>query len=97
MTAKSLQKYEKDSTKRNPDNVNGYLLAKINKESLKLMSEIGLDIDDWRYVPMIDQYHNMDSLNISRKNIYAVLSEEYHVSVSSVKRIIRRMLRQVRM
>jgi Mor family transcriptional regulator len=61
------------------------------------MSEIGLDIGDWRYVPMIEQYMNMASMSISRKSIYAILAEEYHISESSVKRVIRRMLRRVRM
>ena len=97
MTANHPQNYKNDSTKRNSDGVNGYILVKINRESLKLMSEIGLDIGDWRYVPMIEQYMNMASMSISRKNIYAILSEEYHISESSIKRVIRRMLRRVRM
>lgn len=97
MIANHLQNYKNDSTKRNSDGINGYILAKINRESLKLMSEIGLDIGDWRYVPMIEQYVNMASMSISRKNIYAILSKEYNISESSVKRVIRRMLKRVRM
>ena len=98
MAAKNYQQnYNNFSKRENNGEITCYVLAKINAQSLKLLSEAGLNIEDWRYVPMVEQYQNMAAMNIKREAVYTALSEEYGVSVSSVKRIIRRMLKRVRM
>lgn len=97
MTANRLQKYNYYSESENNNGITCYNLVKINRESLKILSNAGLNIDDWRYVPMVEQFQHMLTMDIKREFIYSMLSEEYGISVSSVKRVIRRMLKQVKM
>lgn len=97
MTANRLQKYNYYSENGNSNGITCYILAKINAESLKLLSNAGLNIDDWRHVPMVEQFQHMLTMDFKREIIYSMLSEEYGISVSSVKRVIRRMLKQVKM
>ena len=96
MTANRPQNYNNNLKDNDFCIVNGYLLAKINREMLKAMSKVGLNVSDWRYVPLIEEYVNMVGLGMKREHIRAVLADKYDISVSSVKRIVRRMLKQVR-
>ena len=91
-----MQKYNNNSKNDNNSCVNGYVLAKINLEALKAMSEVGLNVNDWQYVPLFEQYQHMLTLNVKHEAIYHTLAQQYAVSVSTVKRIIRRMLNQVK-
>ena len=92
-----MQKYNNNSKDNGFDGVSGYLLAKINLETLKLMSEVGLSVTDWRYVGLVEEYRHMLGLGMKREAIRVVLAERYGISVSSVKRIVKRMLKQTRL
>ena len=92
-----MQKYNNNPKCNGFDGVNGYVLAKINLETLKAMSKIGLTVTDWRYVGLFEEYQHMLGLGMKREAARTVLAERYKISTSSVKRVIRRMLKQTRL
>ena len=92
-----MQNYKNIPDSDNFSVINGYKLAKINLESLKLMSIVGLSITDWKYVTLVEEYMNMRSMGMKAESVHIMLADEYHVSISSVKRIVKRMLKQVRL
>lgn len=63
---------------------------------MELMSEIGLRTDDHQYLELYDTYLKMRNTGEKVAYIVAHLAETYHISESSVKRIIRRFSREVR-
>lgn len=72
-------------------------LIKINRKGMELMSEADLRTDDYRYVPMYDEYHRMRKDGEKVNYIIAHLAEAYRVSESSVKRIIKRLSKEVKL
>lgn len=77
-------------------NMKGVDLLKINRIGIELMSKIGLKTDDHQYLELYDTYLNMRNMGEKVAYIVAHLAETYHISESSVKRIIRRFSREVR-
>lgn len=73
----------------------GVELVKINRTGMELMSKIGLRTDDHQYLELYETYLSMREVGEKVAYIIAHLSEEYHISESSVKRIIRRLSREV--
>lgn len=73
----------------------GVDLIKINKVGMELMSKIGLKTDDHQYLELYDTYLDMRRVGEKVAYIIAHLAEAYHISESSVKRIIRRLSREV--
>lgn len=73
----------------------GVDLVKINKTGMELMSKIGLRTDDHKYLELYDTYQKKRILGEKVAYIIAHLAEVYHISESSVKRIIRRLSREV--
>ena len=74
----------------------GVDLLKINRIGMELMSKIGLRTDDHQYLELYDTYLNMRNMGEKVAYIVAHLAETYHISESSVKRIICRFSREVR-
>lgn len=68
-------------------------LVKISSEALKLMSKHDVLRDDWRFVPMYEQYQHMRSLGIKYRACIHTLSDEYHIGTATVERAIRRLSR----
>lgn len=71
-------------------------LVKISSEAMKVMSEIGIRTDDWRYVRMYEDFVEMRRNREKFRYIIAVLAERYGVSESTVKRVVGRMSREVK-
>lgn len=90
-----MQKYKEFSESNNFGVINGYMLLKLNVCQLKLMSEIDLNLSDWMYVPLYEEYMEMRSNGEKSTYIISKLSTDYHISESSVKRLIRRFSRRV--
>ena len=85
-----MQNYNNSAENSNLQTTNGYLLAKFNEQTLKSMSDIGIKASDVKYVSMFEAYLNMSQMRMKAGAIYRTLAEEYGISVSTVKRIIKR-------
>ena len=62
---------------------------------LKMMSNSGIKTSDWQYIKMYEEYQQMRSNNDKFRYIIAFLSEKYKTSESTVKRIVKRLSREV--
>lgn len=85
-----MQNYNNSVENSNFQATNGYLLAKFNEPVLKSMSDIGIKASDVKYVSMFEAYLNMSQMRMKVGAIYNELAKEYGISVSTVKRIIKR-------
>ena len=68
----------------------------LGKEILKMMSNCDLRINDYKYIEMYDEYARMRVSNEKVDYILKFLSDKYKVSESTVKRVIRRLSREVK-
>ena len=92
-----MQKY-KESPK-NLDNIgqiSGYTLLKLNLNQVNIMSKCGLSVDDTRYIPMFEEYLSLLREGVPKERIYQHFRGKYHVSESTVKRVVKRLSRQVK-
>lgn len=75
--------------------VSGYMLLKLNLSQVKIMSKCGLSVDDARYAPMYEEYLSLRREGVPKERIYQHFNSSYHVSESTVKRVIKRFSRRV--
>lgn len=66
-------------------------LLKIARETLKLMSKNDVLLDDWKFVPMYEEYQNMRSMGVKYSETIRMLAEDYNVGKSTIERAIRRL------
>lgn len=66
-------------------------LLKIGGEMLKLMSENEVNRDDWRFVPMYEDFQEMRDKGVKYREAVRILAEDYHVSRATVERAIKRL------
>lgn len=91
-----MQKYNNSTENLQGINeVSGYLLLKLNLNQVKIMSKCGLSVDDVRYIPMYEEYLSLRSEGVPKERIYQHFNSKYHVSESTVKRVIKRLSRRV--
>jgi hypothetical protein len=91
-----MQKYKNSLENLNGiDEVSGYMLLKLNLNQVKAMSKYGLSVDDARYVPMYEEYLSLRRDGVPKERIYQHFRSKYHVSESTVKRVIRRLSQRV--
>ena len=72
-----------------------YALLKLNLNQFEIMSKFGLSVDDVRYVPMYEEYLSLRRDGVPKERIYQHFNGKYHVSESTVKRVIRRLSQRV--
>ena len=92
-----MQKYKEFP--KNLDNigqVSGYTLLKLNLNQVNIMSKCGLSVDDARYIPMFEEYLSLLGEGVPKERIYQHFRGKYHVSESTVKRVAKRLSRQVK-
>ena len=77
------------------DEVSGYMLLKLNLNQVETMSKCGLSVDDARYVQMYEEYLSLRREGVPKERIYQHFRSKYHVSESTVKRVIRRLSQRV--
>lgn len=70
-------------------------LMKINSKMMELMSKLGIRVTDYRFVELYDEYSKMKMAGEKYWYTITHLSEKYNVSESSVKRLIRKLSREV--
>ena len=66
-------------------------LLKIAAETLKTMSENDVMRDDFRFVPMYEEFLNMRSMGVKYSEVIRMLAEDYNVGRSTIERAIRRL------
>ena len=71
-------------------------ILRIGRELLKVMSEFDLRVNDYEYIGMLAEYNEMRRNGDKVDFILAVLADRYKVSESTVKRIVRRLSREVK-
>lgn len=81
----------------NIDKVSGYMLLKLNLNQVESMSKCGLSVDDARHIPMYEEYLSLRRDGVPKERIYQHFRKKYHVSESTVKRVVKRLSTQVRM
>ena len=70
-------------------------ILEIGRELLKLMSEKELHYDDYRFIGMYYEYEYRREHHEKYNVIIDDLSSKYKVSESTVKRVLRRLSREV--
>ena len=65
------------------------------RDLAKNMSEIGVKMDDYRYIGLCQEYNELVEKGEKREYARAILSKKYSVSESTVFRIISRLNRPV--
>lgn len=68
-----------------------YKVLYLIRDLAKNMSEIGVKMDDYKYIGLCQEYNELVSNGHKREYARAVLSRKYSVSESTVFRIITRM------
>lgn len=66
-------------------------LLKLGGEMLKLMSENEVNRDDWRFVPMYEEFQEMREKGVKYREAVMMLAEDYHISRATVERAIKRL------
>lgn len=91
-----MQSYKIQS--KNLDRINeisGYMLLKLNLNQVNIMSKCGLSVDDAKHIPMYEEYLSLRRSGVPKERIYQHFRSKYHVSESTVKRVIRRLSQRV--
>ena len=70
-------------------------LLKINKSAMESLSKCDIKKGDFRFVPLYDEYVHLREKGEKYWYVITHLSERYKVSESSVKRLIKRLSREV--
>ena len=71
-----------------------YEMLKLGGEMLKLMSANEVNRDDWRFVPMYDEFRAMRHNGMKYREAVRMLAEDYHISRATVERAIKRLERE---
>ena len=71
------------------------MLLKLNLNQMKIMSKCGLSVDDARHIPMYEEYLQLRRDGVPKERIYQHFETKYHVSESTIKRVIKRLSQQV--
>ena len=91
-----MQSYKIPS--KNPSGVgelSAYTLMKLNLNQLEIMSKYDLSVDDARHIPMYEEYLSLLREGVPKERIYQYLRGKYHVSESTIKRVVKRLSRRV--
>ena len=69
---------------------------KIGQEMLKLMSLFDLRRDDYKHIELYEEYMVLRGEGEKVDYIFATLSSKYNVSESTIKRIVKRLSKEVK-
>lgn len=68
----------------------------MTRHFLEMLSSVDIKASDYKYLPLIEDYETMLEQKQKVTFIVAVLSQRYHVSESTVYRVIRRFYKTVK-
>lgn len=66
-------------------------LLRFHAELLQRLQSAGLKLDDWRYVPLMNDYADMQSRGVKRTAIVTAIANHYKLSERQVYNIIGRL------
>lgn len=70
-------------------------IVQIGAKIMELMSNFDLKLSDYKFLELYSEYVKACKNNEKRTATILFLSEKYHISESSVKRIIRRFEKEI--
>ena len=70
-------------------------LVKISMEMLKLLSENGIKVDDYRYVDAYYDFLNMRDNHVKHRSAIKMIAEDFSVSERTLERVFKRLSRIV--
>lgn len=65
-------------------------LVRIGAKMMELLSKYGIGIDDYRYIPLYEEYCKMVGNGDKATYVVTVLSEKYNISERSIYRLLKR-------
>lgn len=68
-----------------------YEALKLVGGTLKMLSVFEINYDDWRFVPLYEEFHEMRDKGMKYREAVRMLAEDYHISRTSVERAIKRL------
>lgn len=68
-----------------------YEALKLVGDTLKMLSDFEVNYDDWRFVPMYEDFQEMRDKGVKYREAVRMLAEDYHVSRATVERAIKRL------
>lgn len=72
-----------------------YSALKLNINQVKMMSEYDIPAHYYKYIPLFEEYLSMVEEGHKKSFVIAKLSDENHISESTVKRVIKALSRRV--
>jgi len=73
-----------------------YKVLFLIRDLAKSMSEIGIKMDDYRYIGLCQEFNDLIAKGEKREYARAILSRKYSVSESTVFRIISRLNKPIK-
>lgn len=68
-----------------------YEALKLVGGTLKMLSDFEVNYDDWRFVPLYEEFQEMRDKGVKYREAVRMLAEDYHISRASVERAIKRL------
>lgn len=68
-----------------------YEALKLVGGTLKMLSDFEVNYDDWRFVPLYEEFQEMRDKGMKYREAVRMLAEDYHISRASVERAIKRL------
>lgn len=68
-----------------------YEALKLVGGTLKMLSVFEINYDDWRFVPLYEEFQEMRDKGVKYREAVRMLAEDYHISRASVERAIKRL------
>ena len=68
-----------------------YEALKLVGGTLKMLSVFEINYDDWRFVPLYEEFQEMREKGMKYREAVRMLAEDYHISRASVERAIKRL------
>ena len=64
--------------------------VKVGRELLKLMSEYGIRVDDYKYIETFEDFRNLRSHRVKYREAIRLLANEKNVSERTLERVFKR-------
>lgn len=68
-----------------------YEALKLVGGTLKMLSDCEVNFDDWRFVPMYEEFQMMRKNGMKYRECIRMLAEDYHISRATVERAVKRL------
>ena len=63
-------------------------LVKISSESMKMLHENGISVEDYKHLPMLEEYRQMKSIGDKTTYIVSALSDRYGISERKIYKLL---------